>query len=82
MLSVICLVVTHQISERARPPVLEALGRKSITGSLPNCMPRTVIQRVVVGKRVFLLGDGEDVQSEPAPQGNHELIHVGETACW
>ena len=24
------------------------------------------------------LGDGEDVQGETAPQGNHELIHVGE----
>ena len=26
-----------------------------------ECMPRIVIQRVVVGKRVVLLGDGEDV---------------------
>ena len=24
------------------------------------------------------LGDGEDVLGEPAPQSNHELIHVGE----
>ena len=40
-------------------------------------MPRIAIQRVVVGKRVVLLGDGE-VQGEPAPQGNHELIHVGD----
>ena len=37
-----------------------------------------MVQRVVVGKRVILLGDSEDVQGEPAPQGNHELIHVGE----
>ena len=38
-------------------------------------MPRIVIQRVVVGKRVILLGDGEDDQGENVP---HELIHVGE----
>ena len=37
-----------------------------------------MIQRVVVGKREILLGDDEDVQGEPALQGNHELIHVGE----
>ena len=37
-----------------------------------------MVQRVVVGRRVILLGDGEDVQGEPAHQGKHELIHVGE----
>ena len=42
-------------------------------------MPRIVIQRVVVGKRVILLGDGEDVQGEPALQANHKLIDVGES---
>ena len=36
-----------------------------------------MVQRVI-GERVVLLGDGEDVQGEPALQGNHELAHVGE----
>ena len=28
--------------------------------------------------RAVPMGDGRDVQSEPAPQGNQELVHVGE----
>ena len=48
------------------------------SSSSPNCMPKIVIQRVVVGKSVILLGGGQDVQGEAAPQGNHELIHFGE----
>ena len=67
-----------QASGRARPPELKAVGPKSLASSSPKCMPRIMIQRVVVGKRVILWGDGEDVEDEPAPQGNHELIHVGE----
>ena len=54
-----------QASERARPPVLKAVSRRSIASSLPKCMPRIMVQRVVVGKRVILVGDSEDVQGEP-----------------
>ena len=30
------------------------------------------------GQRSVLLSDGEDAQGEPAPQGDHELVHVDE----
>ena len=50
-----------QASERARPPVLKAVSRKSIANSSPKCMPGIMVRRVVVGKRVILLGDSEDV---------------------
>ena len=65
-------------NERARQPVLKAVSRESIGNSSPECRPRSKVQRVLVGNRKVLLGDSEDVQGEPAAQGNHELIHVGE----
>ena len=59
-------------SERGRPPVLKAVSRRSIASSLPKCMPRIMVQRVVVGKRVILVGDSEDVQGEP-------ILHMQES---
>ena len=41
-------------------------------------MTRSVRQRIRFGKRAVLLSDGEDVQGEPAAQGHHKLVHVGE----
>ena len=65
-------------NERAHPPVLKAVSGESIAKSSPGCRPKTMFQRVLVGWRVILLGDSEDVQGERAAQVNHELIHVGE----
>ena len=65
-------------NERARQPVLKAVSRESIANSSPECTPRSMVQRGLVGKREVLLGVSEDVHCEPAAQGNHELIHVGE----
>ena len=70
-----------QANERARPPVLKAVSLESIANSSPECMPRIMVQGVVVGKRVIQLGDGEDVQGDHAPQGSQELIHVGGPAA-
>ena len=60
------------------PPVLKAVSRESIANSSAECRHRSMVQRVLVGKRVVLLGDSSDVQGEPAAQANHGLIHVGE----
>ena len=65
-------------NEGARQPVLKAVSRESIANSSPECRPRSMVQRGLVGKREVLLGDSKDVQGEPAAQGNHELIHVDE----
>ena len=67
-----------QNSNRARPLVLKDVSQNGDASSAPECMPRIVSQQVVVGKRTVPLSDCEDVQSEPAPQGNHELVHVAE----
>ena len=53
-------------NERARQPVLKAVSRESIATSSPECMARSKVPRVLVGKREIMLGDSEDVQGEPA----------------
>ena len=70
-----------QASERARPPVLEAVSRRSIANSSPKCMSRIMVQRLVTGKRVILLGGSEDVQGGPAPQGGAPASSKGNTGA-
>ena len=55
-------------NERARPPMLKAVSWESIANSSPECRPRSMVQRVLVGKRVVLLGDSEDVTANLQPR--------------
>ena len=55
-------------NERARPPMLKAVSWESIANSSPECRPRSMVQRVLVGKRVVLLGDSEDVRANLQPR--------------
>ena len=55
-------------NERARPPMLKVVSWESIANSSAACRPRSTVQRVLIGKRIVLLGDTEDVRANLQPR--------------
>ena len=64
--------MTSMTSTRA-----EGSERPQERSSEPESVPRIMSQGVRFRKGSILLSNGENVQGKPAPQCNHELVHVG-----
>ena len=57
--------------------MLKATGPTGAAAQKPESVSGIVSQKVRFGVRLVLLSNGKKVQGKPAPQGHHELIHVG-----